>query len=81
MRAVGAGLSLLLAACLASPPRAVYTNHWAVRLQGGPREAERLAARYGYLNLGQTPLEGSQTHPHQAELSSLSAVCFETDIH
>nr|XP_060611471.1 proprotein convertase subtilisin/kexin type 6 isoform X1 [Anolis sagrei ordinatus] len=33
--------------------RSVYTNHWAVRVSGGALEAERLAAAYGYLNLGQ----------------------------
>ncbi|KAL8197471.1 UNVERIFIED_CONTAM: hypothetical protein K2H54_025864 [Gekko kuhli] len=59
MRAFGAGLlSLLaaLAAALAARPRAVYTNHWAVRVLGGPGEADRLAAAYGYLNLGQDAL-------------------------
>lgn len=59
-RALGAGpmlLLLLLAALLpassARRPRAVYTNHWAVRVRGGPGEADRLASAYGYLNLGQ----------------------------
>lgn len=31
----------------------VYTNHWALRIAGGPRVAEHLAAQYGYTNLGQ----------------------------
>lgn len=31
----------------------VYTNHWAVRVTGGPEQAERIAAKYGYRNLGQ----------------------------
>lgn len=37
----------------AEPARTVYTNHWAVRVRGGPAEAARLAAAYGYISLGQ----------------------------
>lgn len=37
----------------AGPSRTVYTNHWAVRVRGGPAEAARLAAAYGYISLGQ----------------------------
>lgn len=37
----------------AEPSRTVYTNHWAVRVRGGPAEAARLAAAYGYISLGQ----------------------------
>lgn len=43
---------LLLPACLAPLPRTVYSNHWAVRIPGGPEEAARLADKYGYVNLG-----------------------------
>ncbi|KAJ7311115.1 hypothetical protein JRQ81_006716 [Phrynocephalus forsythii] len=61
MRAFVACLLLLLLLLLAALPppfqarrsRAVYTNHWAVRVTGGPGEADRLASTYGYLNLGQ----------------------------
>lgn len=31
----------------------VYTNHWAVRVSGGPQQADRVAAKYGYINFGQ----------------------------
>lgn len=31
----------------------VYTNHWAVRITGGPEQVDRIAAKYGYINLGQ----------------------------
>ncbi|KAK5967262.1 hypothetical protein GCK32_020192, partial [Trichostrongylus colubriformis] len=38
---------------LASGLRKAYTNEWAVRIAGGSEEeASRLAAKYGYLNLG-----------------------------
>ncbi|XP_028921939.1 proprotein convertase subtilisin/kexin type 6 isoform X2 [Ornithorhynchus anatinus] len=40
-------------ACRALPTRALYTNHWAVQVIGGPPEADRLAAAHGYINLGQ----------------------------
>lgn len=33
--------------------RNVYTNHWAVRISGGRGEADKLALKYGYTNLGQ----------------------------
>lgn len=46
-------LLALPAACSAPPPRAVYTNHWAVQVLGGRAEADRVAAAHGYLNLGQ----------------------------
>ncbi|TRY60185.1 hypothetical protein DNTS_003795 [Danionella cerebrum] len=31
----------------------IYTNHWAVRIAGGPEQAELVASKYGYQNLGQ----------------------------
>ncbi|XP_077200877.1 proprotein convertase subtilisin/kexin type 5 isoform X2 [Paroedura picta] len=31
----------------------VYTNHWAVRISGGLQEANRIATKYGYINIGQ----------------------------
>uniref|UniRef100_A0A8D3C3B0 Proprotein convertase subtilisin/kexin type 5b n=1 Tax=Scophthalmus maximus TaxID=52904 RepID=A0A8D3C3B0_SCOMX len=39
----------------ASPPckARIYTNHWAVRIAGGPEVAERIADKYGYRNMGQ----------------------------
>ncbi|KAL6114118.1 pcsk5 [Pungitius sinensis] len=47
----------VLALCLsvASPPCSarIYTNHWAVRIAGGPDVAERIADKYGYRNMGQ----------------------------
>lgn len=36
-----------------SPSRSVYTNQWAVRITGGREEADKLASKYGYRNLGQ----------------------------
>ncbi|XP_066499256.1 proprotein convertase subtilisin/kexin type 5b isoform X2 [Hoplias malabaricus] len=31
----------------------IYTNHWAVRINGGAEIADHIANRYGYKNLGQ----------------------------
>ncbi|XP_072564200.1 proprotein convertase subtilisin/kexin type 5b isoform X2 [Paramormyrops kingsleyae] len=31
----------------------IYTNHWAVRITGGPGFADRIAEKYGYKNMGQ----------------------------
>ncbi|XP_035019066.1 proprotein convertase subtilisin/kexin type 6 [Hippoglossus stenolepis] len=30
----------------------VYTNHWAVRIPSGPEQADVVAAKYGFINLG-----------------------------
>lgn len=35
----------------------VYTNHWAVRITGGSEQADRIAAKYGYMNLGQVMIQ------------------------
>lgn len=45
-----------------SPSRSVFTNHWAVRITGGPEEAEKLASKYGFTNLGQ--IGGLEDHYH-----------------
>lgn len=34
----------------------VYTNHWAVRIPEGPVEADKLASKYGFTNLGQVSI-------------------------
>uniref|UniRef100_A0A665T8T6 Proprotein convertase subtilisin/kexin type 5b n=1 Tax=Echeneis naucrates TaxID=173247 RepID=A0A665T8T6_ECHNA len=46
---------LVLSLGFASPPckARIYTNHWAVRIAGGPEVAERIAEKYGYRNMGQ----------------------------
>ncbi|KAG8455262.1 hypothetical protein GDO86_001457 [Hymenochirus boettgeri] len=31
----------------------MFTNHWAVRIAGGEPEADRIASKYGYVNMGQ----------------------------
>ncbi|XP_069078910.1 proprotein convertase subtilisin/kexin type 6 [Pleurodeles waltl] len=46
-------LFMLVRSNLCTPSRTVYSNHWAVRVLGGPEEADRVASRYGYRNLGQ----------------------------
>ncbi|XP_025068263.1 furin isoform X2 [Alligator sinensis] len=38
----------------------VYTNTWAVQVPAGPREADRLARKHGFLNLG--PIVGDYYH-------------------
>lgn len=40
----------------------VYTNHWAVRIPGGSEEADKLASKYGFTNLGQ--IGGLEHHYH-----------------
>ncbi|XP_056318573.1 proprotein convertase subtilisin/kexin type 6 [Danio aesculapii] len=40
----------------------VYTNHWAVRIPGGAVQADKLASKYGFTNLGQ--IGGLEHHYH-----------------
>ncbi|OCT97893.1 hypothetical protein XELAEV_180101272mg, partial [Xenopus laevis] len=42
-------LPILIAPCWAR----TFTNHWAVRIAGGENEANRIASKYGYINIGQ----------------------------
>ncbi|XP_030622390.1 proprotein convertase subtilisin/kexin type 5b [Chanos chanos] len=55
--ALRGGLLCVLALWLGftSPPckARIYTNHWAVRITGGPEFADRIASKYGYKNMGQ----------------------------
>ena len=46
-------LSLFFLKSQCTAVRNVYSNHWAVRIAGGPGEADLIAAKYGYTNLGQ----------------------------
>ncbi|XP_075287483.1 proprotein convertase subtilisin/kexin type 6 isoform X3 [Opisthocomus hoazin] len=59
-------LALALALPLAEPSRTVYTNHWAVKVRGGPAEAARLAAAYGYISLGQIGSLENYYHFHHS---------------
>lgn len=44
----------LLGGCLLPVCRTrVYTNHWAVKIAGGFPEANRIASKYGFINIGQ----------------------------
>uniref|UniRef100_A0A8C2YIS2 Proprotein convertase subtilisin/kexin type 5 n=1 Tax=Chinchilla lanigera TaxID=34839 RepID=A0A8C2YIS2_CHILA len=44
----------LLGGCLLPVCRTrVYTNHWAVKIAGGFAEADRIASKYGFINIGQ----------------------------
>ncbi|XP_045878824.1 proprotein convertase subtilisin/kexin type 5 isoform X2 [Meles meles] len=44
----------LLGGCLLPVCRTrVYTNHWAVKIAGGFAEANRIASKYGFINIGQ----------------------------
>ncbi|XP_061483725.1 proprotein convertase subtilisin/kexin type 5 isoform X1 [Rhineura floridana] len=46
-------LTLLLGFLLPACRTRLYTNHWAVRITGGFQEANRIASKYGYINIGQ----------------------------
>ncbi|TRZ25690.1 hypothetical protein HGM15179_001409 [Zosterops borbonicus] len=46
-------LTLVLGFLLPACRTRLYTNHWAVRIAGGLPEADRIASKYGYINIGQ----------------------------
>lgn len=49
----------LLGGCLLPVCRTrVYTNHWAVKISGGFSEADRIASKYGFINIGQVRTTG-----------------------
>uniref|UniRef100_A0A671L2D6 Proprotein convertase subtilisin/kexin type 6-like n=1 Tax=Sinocyclocheilus anshuiensis TaxID=1608454 RepID=A0A671L2D6_9TELE len=54
--------TLILTVPIHSSLSRVYTNHWAVRIPEGPVEAEKLASKYGFTNLGQ--IGGLEHHYH-----------------
>lgn len=49
-------LTLVLGFLLPACRTRLYTNHWAVRITGGLTEANRIASKYGYVNIGQVTL-------------------------
>uniref|UniRef100_A0A7N8Y8V8 Proprotein convertase subtilisin/kexin type 6 n=1 Tax=Mastacembelus armatus TaxID=205130 RepID=A0A7N8Y8V8_9TELE len=46
----------------------VFTNHWAVRIPGGPDQADQVAEKYGYLNLGQIGSLEDHYHFHHSRV-------------
>ncbi|XP_033022307.1 furin [Lacerta agilis] len=48
----------------------VYTNTWAVLVPAGPQEAERLAKKHGFLNMG--PIVGDYYHFHHRGVAKRS---------
>uniref|UniRef100_A0A8D3CBS1 P/Homo B domain-containing protein n=1 Tax=Scophthalmus maximus TaxID=52904 RepID=A0A8D3CBS1_SCOMX len=48
--------------------RVVYTNHWAVRVPGGPQRADNIAAKYGYINLGKIGSLEDHYHFHHSRV-------------
>ncbi|XP_029944497.1 proprotein convertase subtilisin/kexin type 6 [Salarias fasciatus] len=62
------GLLLLLAAGSGLQPPDQFTNHWAVRIPGGPGQADTVAARYGYRNLGQIGSLKDHYHFHHSRV-------------
>ncbi|KAG9352289.1 hypothetical protein JZ751_020702 [Albula glossodonta] len=66
-------LSLTFVLCQTLPSRNVYTNHWAVRITGGREEADKLASKYGYINLGQIGSLEDHYHFHHSKVVKRSA--------
>ena len=58
---------VLLGCCLLPVCRTrVYTNHWAVKIAGGFPEANRIASKYGFINIGQVTTEWPALGPEAA---------------
>ena len=59
-RVAGFLFAALVATCIAivsstanDAPKPLYTNSWAVEIEGGHSVAENLAVKYGFINKGQ----------------------------
>lgn len=57
--------------------RDVLTNHWAVRITGGPLHADRVAAKYGYRNLGQIGSLEDHYHFHHSRVVRRATYSFK----
>ncbi|XP_041082630.1 proprotein convertase subtilisin/kexin type 6-like isoform X2 [Polyodon spathula] len=66
-------LFLTFCVCESLSTRNIYTNHWAVRITGGPEEADKLATKYGYNNLGQIGSLDDHYHFHHSKIVKRSA--------
>ncbi|KAA8585691.1 hypothetical protein FQN60_004385, partial [Etheostoma spectabile] len=53
---------------VAPRPGTLYTNHWAVRIPGGWGQADRIAAKYGYINFGQIGSLEDHYHFHHSRV-------------
>ncbi|XP_075923026.1 proprotein convertase subtilisin/kexin type 6-like isoform X3 [Petromyzon marinus] len=51
-----------------------YTNRWAVSIEGGPAEAQRLADKHGFVNLGQIGSLDGFYHFHRGHVMRRSAL-------
>ncbi|XP_076977422.1 proprotein convertase subtilisin/kexin type 4 isoform X3 [Tamandua tetradactyla] len=60
--ALGLGLLDPLAGGRALARVPIYVSSWAVRVSQGPQEAERLARKFGFVNLGQIFHDGQYFH-------------------
>ncbi|XP_067350736.1 proprotein convertase subtilisin/kexin type 6 isoform X2 [Channa argus] len=61
-------LSVRISQSVVSGRGDVYTNHWAVRITGGPEQADRIAAKYGYVNMGQIGSLEDHYHFHHSRV-------------
>lgn len=50
---VGAVFVLLASGLGSALGQKVYTNTWAAQIPGGPEEADRIAKKHGFINVGQ----------------------------
>ncbi|KAM6902082.1 proprotein convertase subtilisin/kexin type 5 [Xenentodon cancila] len=64
-------MSTLLHVCHA----AVYTNEWAVKVSGDHESANRIAHKYGFINMGQIGGLESYYRFHRPETANRSSVC------
>lgn len=67
----------LLGGCLLPVCRTrVYTNHWAVKIAGGFPEANRIASKYGFINIGQVTAGWPGPRPWSLKLPREGGVPF-----
>uniref|UniRef100_A0A673LTC4 Furin-1-like n=1 Tax=Sinocyclocheilus rhinocerous TaxID=307959 RepID=A0A673LTC4_9TELE len=53
----------------------IYTNTWAVHIEGGAREAERIAHKHGFISHGQVQWHHAPSGAHGYHLSSVTDLC------
>lgn len=65
-------LVILAAALPSTAAGEVYTNTWAVHIQGGPEEADRVARKHGFVNHGNVFGDYYHFRHHSVEKKSVS---------
>ncbi|MFT7806701.1 furin-1-like [Arapaima gigas] len=74
---LGPLLLLLASAVITSVTQNVYTNSWAVHISGGAEQADFIAKKHGFINLGNIAIAGQpMVAIEQKDIFRCSCPCY-----